>query len=51
LVDATITVQPGSWVGRQPIGFSYAWVRCNTAGGDCVAIPGATGRTVPADVE
>jgi hypothetical protein len=44
LVDATITVQPGSWVGRQPIGFSYAWVRCNTAGGDCVAIPGATGR-------
>jgi hypothetical protein len=45
LVDGTLTVQPGSWTGRQPIGFSYAWVRCNTGGGDCVAIPGATGRS------
>jgi hypothetical protein len=44
-VDGTITVQPGSWTGRQPIGFSYSWVRCNSAGGDCVAIAGATGRT------
>jgi hypothetical protein len=45
LVDGTLTVQPGSWTGRQPIGFSYSWVRCDGAGGNCVAITGATGRT------
>jgi hypothetical protein len=45
LVGATMTAQPGTWVGRQPISFSYAWVRCNNAGGDCVGIAGATGRT------
>lgn len=45
LVDSVLTVQTGGWSGRQPISFSYGWVRCNTAGGDCVAIPGANGRT------
>jgi hypothetical protein len=45
LVGATMTAQPGTWVGRQPISFSYAWLRCNNAGGDCVGIAGATGRT------
>ncbi len=45
LVDATLTVSNGSWSGRQPISFSYAWVRCNSAGGECVAIPGANGRS------
>ena len=45
LVDAVVTVNPGTWVGRQPISFSYAWLRCNSAGGECGAIAGATGRS------
>jgi hypothetical protein len=45
LVGAVATAQPGSWTGRQPIAFSYAWLRCNTAGGECAAISRATGRS------
>ena len=45
LVGSVITVHPGSWIGRQPIGFSYAWLRCNSAGGECLGIGGATGRS------
>jgi hypothetical protein len=45
LVNAVVTAQPGTWSGRQPIGFSYAWLRCNAAGGECVGIGGATGRS------
>ena len=45
LVDGVATVQPGTWTGRQPISFSYAWLRCNNAGGECAAIAGATGRS------
>jgi hypothetical protein len=45
LVGQVVTVHAGSWVGRQPIAFSYAWLRCNTAGGECVGIGGATGMS------
>jgi hypothetical protein len=45
LVDSVLTVQTGSWSGRQPISYAYAWLRCNTAGGECAAIGGATGRS------
>ncbi len=45
LVGTVETVQPGTWVGRQPISFSYQWLRCNNAGGECAAIAGATGRS------
>jgi hypothetical protein len=45
LVGSTVTAQPGTWIGRQPISFSYGWLRCNTGGGECASIPGATGRT------
>jgi hypothetical protein len=38
-------VSPGGWSGRQPIRLSYAWLRCNSTGGECAAIPGATGRS------
>jgi len=41
----TVTADPGTWTGKQPISFSYRWLRCNTQGGDCVAIGGATSRT------
>jgi hypothetical protein len=45
LVGGVATAQPGTWVGRQPITFSYAWLRCNNAGGECATITGAGGRS------
>jgi len=45
LTGSTMTAQPGTWIGRQPIRFSYQWLRCNNAGGECATIAGATGRT------
>ena len=52
---SVVTAQPGGWTGRQPIQFSFRWLRCNTAGGGCVSIGGGagSGRTYqlrPADV-
>jgi hypothetical protein len=45
LVDSVLTAQPGTWIGRQPITFSYGWLRCNNAGGECASIVGAASRT------
>ena len=45
VTGSVITANPGAWVGRQPIEFSYRWLRCNTGGGACVSIGGATGRS------
>ena len=45
LVGSVVTAEPGTWTGRQPITFAYRWLRCNSAGGDCLEIAGATGRT------
>lgn len=44
-VGATLTVSGGSWSGAQPIALSYQWQRCDTDGGHCASIPGATGAT------
>jgi hypothetical protein len=44
LVGSSITADPGSWRGRQPITFSYAWLRCNSGGGECASV-GATSRS------
>lgn len=44
-VGSTVTADPGSWTGKEPISFSYRWLRCNTQGGSCVSIGGATGQT------
>ncbi len=44
LVGSVLTADPGSWTGRQSISFSYRWLRCNTQGGECVSIGGATSR-------
>ena len=44
VVGSIVTADPGSWTGSQSISFSYRWLRCNTQGGDCVSIGGATGR-------
>jgi hypothetical protein len=42
-VGATLTAQPGTWGGAQPVTFTYQWARCDTAG--CAAIAGATAAT------
>ena len=44
-VGSTVTADPGTWTGTQPITFSYRWLRCNAQGGNCNAIGGATGQT------
>ncbi len=36
------TVSRGNWTGA-PTSFTYQWLRCNSAGGACVAIANATG--------
>jgi hypothetical protein len=44
----TLTAQPGTWSGSQPITYSYQWQRCNENGSACNDIAGATGSTYTA---
>ena len=32
----TLHVSPGTWNGRQPITYTFRWVRCDTAGNNCI---------------
>jgi hypothetical protein len=32
----TMHVSPGTWNGRQPITFTFQWLRCDTAGNNCI---------------
>jgi hypothetical protein len=41
-IGSTLTVSSGSWSGTQPIALSYQWERCDTNGGNCQFIGGAT---------
>jgi hypothetical protein len=41
----TLSVSNGSWSGKEPITFSYDWLRCNSNGDSCIDIPGATKQT------
>lgn len=53
VVGQVVTAEPGTWTGKSPISFSYRWLRCNSQGGACVPIGGATRSTyrlVSADV-
>jgi hypothetical protein len=43
--SATLTATNGSWNGDQPIAYALQWYRCNTAGGSCAEIDGATGQS------
>jgi hypothetical protein len=38
----TLTGAAGAWSGTQPITYTFAWQRCDTAGNACAAIAGAT---------
>ncbi len=36
----TLRVSPGTWNGRQPITFTFNWLRCDPAGNNCIQQPG-----------
>ena len=44
-VGQTLTADTGTWVGAQPITFTYHWRRCSTTGASCADIAGATAKT------
>jgi hypothetical protein len=42
VVGSKLVGSPGSWVGDQPITYSYQWLRCDPVGNACNAISGRT---------
>ena len=43
-VGLTLTATRGTWTGN-PTSFHFQWLRCDTTGAACAAIPGATGKS------
>jgi hypothetical protein len=44
IVGHELTAENGTW-SNAPSSFGYQWVQCDRFGGECVEIPGATGKT------
>jgi hypothetical protein len=42
---STLTASPGTWSGTQPITLTFQWERCDSKGGGCVTLTGATRTT------
>lgn len=52
VVGSQLVGSPGSWVGDQPITYSYQWLRCDPAGNACNPISGRTKSTyTPVDAD
>jgi hypothetical protein len=39
-VNQQLRIEPGRWSGRQPITFTYQWLRCDNRGDNCITQPG-----------
>jgi hypothetical protein len=47
LIDGSaLTGAVGGWSGSEPLSFSRQWLLCNSSGGSCKEISGATGSTL-----
>jgi len=42
----TLTANPGSWTGTEPISYAYQWLQCNAAGEKCTEISKASASTL-----
>jgi len=40
----TLTADPGTWSGTEPVDYSYQWQRCDASGAGCADLDGATQR-------
>jgi hypothetical protein len=41
----TLSAEPGSWSGTEPMDYAYQWQRCDPTGAGCVDLAGATSQT------
>jgi fibronectin type 3 domain-containing protein len=44
----TLTADPGTWSGADPISYAYQWQRCDSSGGSCLDVASATEQSYTA---